>query len=159
MKPLQHRRLNPRFREMYRLLDLYGSDVFHAVGDTFELSSDDIVLASRLNPRLGNPLSLIETWNGNLVLKQEHYVQFYEDDVEALERAYQTIQAQPDQDFESEVGQLHFTYQAQEKHIFLKAENTQIAFGRASVAVLGRLIESLKHHLPVLGEDDEGKKP
>lgn len=138
-KTQEHRHMNPYIQEAYRLRDIYGSEVFDRVGGAQEISSIDIVRQTRLNPQLGNPISLLEQWDGSVSLKQENNLSLHLDDLAILEEAYKIITANPQQDYHSECDQ----YKAQEKQFLLQGEVIQITFGRGGLAILKRLIDAL----------------
>ena len=116
------------------------------MGGSGEISSSNIVRHTRLNPQLGKPISLLELWDGSLSLKQEQYLLLHQDDLTALEEAYETKAINPQQDYHCECDRFRLEYQAKDKQFLLQGQRTQIIFERCSHTTLKHLIDALKHH-------------
>jgi hypothetical protein len=137
--------MSPHLRAIYHLYDLYGPEMLQTDEDeTFAPPADNLVRETRLNPQLAHPLSLLEQWDGTLLLKQEVYLPLYHNDLPSLEKALKKIEAHPQRDHHATLSRMCLVYRAVDHHLFLYRGETHIDMGKGSRAILKRLIDALK---------------
>jgi hypothetical protein len=137
--------MHPHLRAISQVCEVYGTEeILHTDGNETYVSADDLVRETRLNPQLAHPLSLLEQWDGSLVIKQEVYLPLHPGDLPHLEKAQAVIESNPYQDYHTTIGDMGLGYRASDYRLFFHKGEVRIDVGRGSRAILRRLIDALR---------------